>query len=321
VKDETKCVQRDLVPSDVNPELRDNVKKLLDEVELQQTLIYQASKALELCNSMREFVASSERVESERLLVLASLRKKAALEEIRRTISQRPDRDSCRECAEVSLKELSLQLREDVLRRERQNGDIVEWFVVVVSEGLTVWATHAVACPISSPRLYFPGQLQIPGLKPDFRLSLRIYSLKLQQILYNHEDKYHITQSIAGAKGPTCPITKNLLKKSWRAEKKKRSAISPKQYEIRFSGVKESSFVMCGSVDLVLDDLSLSSPWPLTRVRPLFCLNLSAVVWRFAEAVHALKNILDYHFQLRLASRRFAMFAPVNRPKAALLTA
>ncbi|XP_011502644.1 PREDICTED: anillin-like protein 1 [Ceratosolen solmsi marchali] len=266
VKDETKSMcNQEILPSNVNPELRDNVKKLLDEVELQQTLIYQASKALELCNSMREFIASSERVESERLLVLASLRKKAALEEIRRMIGQTCDIEPCRERAEVILKELSLQLREDVLRRERQNGDIVEWFVVVISEGLTVWATHAVACPISSPRLYFPGQLLIPSLKPDFRLSLRVYSLKLQQILYNHEDKYHITQSIAGTKNSSCPISKKLLKRSWRAEKKK-SAISPKQYEIRFSGVKESAFVMCGSIDFVLQDLSLSSPWPLTRV-------------------------------------------------------
>lgn len=239
------------------------MKKLLADVDIQQTVIYQASKALELCNSMRAFIASPERVESERLLMLAKLRKKAAQDEISRLTSQSADHGLYCERGELTLKELSLQLREDVLRRERQGGDVVEWFICVVTEGSTVWATQAVECPTSSPRLYFPGQLSIPGLPPDFRLTLTVYSLKMpKQLMFNHEDKYRIQKSSGGHRRSTCPSPQMLLRRS----EKRRTLTSPKQHEIRFSGIQESSFVVSGSLDLMLHDLNLKSPWPLSGV-------------------------------------------------------
>lgn len=58
-KDETTLVQ-------------DKVKRLLDEVCKQQTIIGQASQALNLCSSTIEFNGSQEQVEGERLLLIAS---------------------------------------------------------------------------------------------------------------------------------------------------------------------------------------------------------------------------------------------------------
>ncbi|XP_001601636.1 uncharacterized protein LOC100117378 [Nasonia vitripennis] len=256
---------QDLLPN-INPnDLKDNVKKLLAEVDIQQTVIYQASKALELCNSMRAFIASPERVESERLLMLAKLRKKAAQDEISRLTSQSVDNGLYCERGEITIKELSLQLREEVLRRERQGGDVIEWLVCVVSEGATVWATQAVECPTTSPRLYFPGELSLPGLPPDFRLTVTVYSLKMpKQLMFNHEDKYRIQKSSEARRSLTCPSPQTLLMRS----EKRRTLTSPKQHEIRFSGIQETSFVVSGSVDLMLHDLNLKSPWPLSGILP-----------------------------------------------------
>lgn len=58
-KDETTLVQ-------------EKVKRLLDEVCKQQTIIGQASQALNLCSSTIEFNGSQEQVEGERLLLIAS---------------------------------------------------------------------------------------------------------------------------------------------------------------------------------------------------------------------------------------------------------
>lgn len=48
------------------------MKRLLDEVCKQQTIISQASQALNLCTSTVEFNGSMEQVEGERLLLVAS---------------------------------------------------------------------------------------------------------------------------------------------------------------------------------------------------------------------------------------------------------
>ena len=48
------------------------VRSLLDDVSKQQTIISQASQALNLCNATVEFSGSAEQVEGERLLLLAS---------------------------------------------------------------------------------------------------------------------------------------------------------------------------------------------------------------------------------------------------------
>lgn len=53
--------------------VQDKVKRLIDEVQKQQTIIGQASQALNLCNSTIEFSGSQEQVEGERLLLVASM--------------------------------------------------------------------------------------------------------------------------------------------------------------------------------------------------------------------------------------------------------
>ncbi|XP_058790688.1 anillin-like isoform X2 [Phymastichus coffea] len=253
--------QKKTAPEDWSPELREIIEKLQEKVAVQDTLIYQASKALQLCSSMREFTDSPERVEYERLLLLASLTRKAISREIDRLSSQQVynNNEECsyNERGEVTLKDIRLQLREDMLRRERQNGDVVEWFVVVVIHGMTVWATRAIACPISSPQIYFPGQHIISGLTPDFRLSIKVYSMKLQQLqLFNHDDKYHITRNFTFSSSNTIKTPKPHRRKSF----------SPKQYKVKFTGIKETSFTFCGAVDLTLYDLKLVSPWPLNSL-------------------------------------------------------
>lgn len=248
----------------LNVRLDERLQRLLQEVNIQQTLIYQASKALDFCRTMKEFTDSPEQVESNRLILVASLRKQALFQEIRslatNTATKSKTESSVNDRADISIKDISLSLKEGVLRRERQSEDVVEWFVVVISQGLTVWATHATTCPMNSPRMHFPGGLSIPKMSPDFKINLKVYSLKLQNVTFNHEEKYHIQKE---EKHKVCPSPTKLLKRTERP-------LLPKSHEVKFSGFRDSSFVLMGVVDFILHDLSLYSPWPLRAVSGFF---------------------------------------------------
>ncbi|XP_033216152.1 uncharacterized protein LOC117172390 [Belonocnema kinseyi] len=244
----------------LNVRLDERLQRLLQEVNIQQTLIYQASKALDFCRTMKEFTDSPEQVESNRLILVASLRKQALFQEIRslatNTTIKSKIESAVSDRADITIKDISLSLKEGVLRRERQSEDVVEWFVVVISQGLTVWATHATTCPMNSPRMYFPGGLSIPKMSPDFKINLKVYSLKLHKVTFNHEEKYHIQKQ---EKHKVCPSPTKLLKRT-------EGPLSPKSHEVKFSGFRDSSFVLMGVVDFILHDLSLYSPWPLRAV-------------------------------------------------------
>lgn len=242
-------------------------------MEVHQTQIYQASKALDLCNSMREFETSMERVELERLLRVASLGKTSAREEIRRCVSFSPKNSQYCERAQLSVDRLSLRLEE--LAKPVDFG-LVEWFVIVVSEGLNVWATHAVALSTTNASsdvvVNFPGRVSLASLAPDFQLHLGVYSMRLRPRIYNHEDKYHIRAEEEEDESTGCPSPQKLLLGSGgnycnSADKRKnRVAVSPRQF--RCSGLKESAFSLCASLELRLDDLARASStrWPLKGV-------------------------------------------------------
>ncbi|KAJ8674219.1 hypothetical protein QAD02_005481 [Eretmocerus hayati] len=276
--------------SDVySPNLRERVEKLLAKVDIEQTLTYQAGKALELCNRSREFVTSSERVECERALVLAQLRKRAFLDEIGRLTGRVRRAGSASglycERADLQISDFSLPLRDDALRRGYDPPGSCEHFLIVIQEGTRLWASQPVSCNYSSAigRLYVPGKLTLEDLAPDFRILVRIYSLQMQQqIVMNHEDKYRIkakdgscrvSNKEANGRRKACPSPKKLIK-SWKPLVLGTSADSSSSSsyqtsgigDICFAGLRKSAFSVCGSVELGLQDLQLKSPWPLAEV-------------------------------------------------------
>ncbi|XP_046749864.1 anillin-like protein 1 isoform X2 [Diprion similis] len=236
------------------------IQTLLQEASIQQTIMYQANKALTFCHSMKEFSSSTEQVESERSLLVAGLRKTAILEEIKRRQNSELNNNVEEPCetGEVTIKNFSLPLKEDILEFESRTGDFVQWFVITVSQGPSVWATRPISCPLQSPRIIFPDTFFIPNLVPNFKITVRIYCLKLRRTTFNYDDKYHLNKA---EKHATCPSPKKLILR------KSEKPISPgKQRQIESAPIRNTSFVLSGTVELYLHDLSLTSPWPLTSV-------------------------------------------------------
>lgn len=53
-------------------DVEEKIRELTEEVNKQQLVISQTSQALNLCNSTLEFTGSTEQVEAEKILLLAS---------------------------------------------------------------------------------------------------------------------------------------------------------------------------------------------------------------------------------------------------------
>ena len=235
--------------------LDEKLHRLLHDLNLQQNFIYQASKALDYCHTMKQFKDSPEQIESHRLILLSNIRKQAIFNEIIR-LAKKPNESLLKGSADITVEDITLTLKEEVLRRERQVEGVTEWFIIVISHGVTVWATHATACPINSTRMYFSGRFSAPNLNSDFNINLKVYSLKINKSTFNHEEKYHTSKE---EKHKMCPSPTNLLKRSERP-------LSPRSHEVKFSGLKESSFDLMGVADFELCDLNLKSPWLLRSV-------------------------------------------------------
>lgn len=101
----------------------EKIQQLMDEVCKQQTVISQASQALNLCGSTIEFSGSCEEVEAERLLLLATQRRQASLHEAQRLRIERTlrpistnrgmiDVDRC----SITISEICLPLKRDYIR-------------------------------------------------------------------------------------------------------------------------------------------------------------------------------------------------------------
>ena len=95
--------------------------------------------------------------------------------------------------AEISINNISLDLKIDKNNYKKDNKNVVEWFIIVIQQGLRIWATQAVPCQESVSRLNFEGLFLVPDITPDFRIILQVFSLELQQTNFKHEDKYHIS--------------------------------------------------------------------------------------------------------------------------------
>ncbi|XP_063994193.1 anillin-like [Diachasmimorpha longicaudata] len=243
---------------------RENVPDvILRRITMQQSVIEQAGKALAVCRANKEFAGSSEEAESERLLLIGEIRKCLLQDEFYR-LSRRSGETSrleealeIAECAQVTVQHVNLSLRE-CLMREPSPGDISEWFVVVVIEGTNVWGSSPVPRPLESLVLEVKDFIcRIENLKPNFKIILKIYALKLKSgEVFNHEEKYHIVPSRLGNTF-ACPSPTKFLKKM-----EKHASPRGGQQTQSIS----SSFVNCGQVNFGLNDLGLSSPWPLTGV-------------------------------------------------------
>ncbi|KAL2731417.1 anillin-like isoform X2 [Vespula squamosa] len=231
----------------------DKIQELLQKLEIQQTLIHQASKALNLCNVMKTFQHSTQHIESERLLLLSTLKKQAVLSEIKRINGPNDNVVELYEQGEVNISNIGLRLKEDVLSLISQTPDMFEWFIVTVTHESMVWATIAMNYSIDSPTtISFPDTITVSNLGPNFKILVNVYSLQLRSTSCNKKEGHSCNNNVS------CPSPTNL----WRRAERSRL----RQNEIQCSSIRDTSFEPSGYAELTLQDIHEVSPWSLLSV-------------------------------------------------------
>ncbi|KAK6616848.1 hypothetical protein RUM43_014989 [Polyplax serrata] len=241
--------------------VENKIQELSAEVNKQQTIISQASQALNLCLSTVEFSGSGEQVEGERLLLLASHKREACLNELQRLKienSLQPQGQALMsEKGDVTLSNISIMLKRDALRAMTA-AENLHYFVCLAKSDERVLATPVVPATrenLSDSNLKFPGTLKLEALLSNFRVTVEVYSLELSKELLPHDIKYHI---------------------STKKDKKLLTPIKSKKFESKLvkphiqspagpHAVRTSNFRMCGFIVFSLREVGRKQ-WILNKV-------------------------------------------------------
>ncbi|KAJ8910491.1 hypothetical protein NQ315_012338 [Exocentrus adspersus] len=180
------------------------LRELQDEVNKQQNIISQTSQALNLCNSTLEFSGSTEQVEAERVLLVATHRRQAALHELQRLKIEKTLRPQGLHAQNIPLEKGSLTISNIVLPLKQKYVKALAaaggkgHHVVCLAKCLEqVVPTKLVSTIITNAKnpdadLYIPGSITLDNIYSDFTVTFEVYLLQAQEEYLPHEIKYHI---------------------------------------------------------------------------------------------------------------------------------
>ncbi|XP_017761965.1 PREDICTED: actin-binding protein anillin-like [Eufriesea mexicana] len=252
--------------------VQEKVKRLLDEVCKQQTIIGQASQALNLCTSTVEFNGSREQVEGERLLLVATHRRQAALNEVQRLKVEgtlkpvSPGSPEVQESGSLTVSAITLPLKRDYFRNMGTSTCL--HFVCLMRHLEEIVVTPIVVAEPGDSCLRFPSTLKLNDLYNDFKITIEIYSLQTQPEILPHEIKYHINNG-NGCSNSSNNCNKKLVNKTPKKFLKQESRlVMPNvQSPAGPSAVRSPSFQLSGYVIFSLKEIHRQQ-FTLNKVPP-----------------------------------------------------
>ncbi|XP_017779672.1 PREDICTED: actin-binding protein anillin-like isoform X2 [Nicrophorus vespilloides] len=257
-------VEEDEIPEGPNEEVADKIKELTEEMNKQQMVISQTSCALNLCNATPEFTGSTEQVEAEKLLLLATHRRQVASMEIQRLQVEDSLRPLASHAEHVPLergvliiKNISIPLKKEYVRALSAAGGKGHHVVCLVKCGEQVAATKIVSTVASSPKnldleLNVPDVIKFDNIYSDFTVCFEIYCLQAQEEVLPHEVKYHINK-----KGSN-KMTPKKMKDSRLVRPPKESPAGPQ-------AIRTSTFALNGYVVFSINAINKLS-WTLNKI-------------------------------------------------------
>jgi actin-binding protein anillin len=268
-------LERRLQPAAESPRasLGQRIRRLEEEAAQQMPVIQQASSALNLCRATKEFFGSAEQVEGERLLLVASHKRAAALTQIQQLktegglgVDPRQEPGAVR--GTVSLCGITLGLKREFVEQLRtgEGGDFVHFFLCLVKCAGQVIPTTMVATAdgLENGRLHFPNLIKFRDLSKDFTIQIEVYGLQTKKEVLNHEAKYHIAGAGTRPGGFLAQLTPK-MKFSKTESRLARPAVSSPGGP---HSVRTSSFAMVGQAAVTIGSLA-ETAWRLTSVPPI----------------------------------------------------
>lgn len=177
-------------PEEAQSSLSDKIKALQDGVLSQQTVISQASQALNLCQASPEFLGSAEQVEGEKLLLVATQKRLACLNEIQRLKVQGNCQMSELPRGSLAIKKIRFPINRDALKG---SSGFVYHFICLVQHRDTVHVSPLVSSDsLVGTELEFDNEVHFSALDEDFQVLVDLYRLKTISPVVSHDKKYHI---------------------------------------------------------------------------------------------------------------------------------
>ncbi|XP_051949485.1 anillin-like isoform X2 [Xyrauchen texanus] len=252
--------------------IKQKMKMLTNEMNLQQTVIHQSSQALNCCTDEEHGKGSPVEAEAERLLLIATERRAALKAELDRLKAEGPTAQKKSTCSaqvdigipvskgSISLLELRLPLKADFICSSANKPECGNhYFFVMIRAG----AENTVATPLASTRnalsgdaLTFTTKFTLSDVSNDFEIDIEIYCL-VQKRELNPDKRKKNNKSKAITPKRFLAISKSNLQTPVMA-----SPGGP-------NAVRTSSFVLVGSHKLTLASIG-KNRFPLEKV-PFLC--------------------------------------------------
>ncbi|NWS26027.1 ANLN protein, partial [Polioptila caerulea] len=176
-------------PSDqVN--IKKKMQELNNEINMQQTVIYQASQALNCCFDEEHGKGSQEEAEAERLLLFATEKRTALLEELNKLKSEGPHNKRNKAAStspefapsrgSVSISEMRLPLKADFVCGTAQKPEAGNYYYVIIlrsgAENMVATPLASTASSLNGDALTFTTTFAMHDVSNDFEINLEVYS-------------------------------------------------------------------------------------------------------------------------------------------------
>ncbi|XP_076255761.1 anillin, actin binding protein isoform X2 [Rhynchophorus ferrugineus] len=249
--------------------VEEKISFLEGEVNKQQNIIAQTSQALNLCSSTLEFSGSTEQVEAEKVLLVASHRRQAALHELQRLRVERSLRPISKLSKTVPLEKGTLTISNIVLPMKQKyvtalaaTGGKGHHVVCLIKCGEQVVPTKLISTVASKSKnpdtdLYIPGSVTLNNIYSDFTVTFEVYCLQAQEEFLPHEVKYHINKK----------TSKNLVTPK-KNKQDNRLVRPPKESPAGPNVVRSSTFALMGYVVFSVQALNKKT-WSLNNTPPM----------------------------------------------------
>ncbi|XP_070472355.1 anillin isoform X24 [Equus przewalskii] len=239
--------------------IKQKMQELNNEINLQQTVIYQASQALNCCVDEEHGKGSLEEAEAERLLLIATEKRTLLIDELNKLKSEGPQRKNkagpisqsefVPSKGSVTLSEIRLPLKADFVCGTVQKPDAANYYFLII---LKAGAENIVATPLASTSnslngdaLTFTTTFTLQDVSNDFEINIEVYSLvqKKEPAGPDKKKKAYKSKAITPKRLLTSITTKSSVYSSVMA--------SPGG----LSAVRTSNFALVGSYTLSLSSI------------------------------------------------------------------
>nr|XP_023018130.1 anillin-like protein 1 isoform X1 [Leptinotarsa decemlineata]XP_023018131.1 anillin-like protein 1 isoform X1 [Leptinotarsa decemlineata]XP_023018132.1 anillin-like protein 1 isoform X1 [Leptinotarsa decemlineata]XP_023018133.1 anillin-like protein 1 isoform X1 [Leptinotarsa decemlineata] len=174
------------------------LESLEKELSIQNSIIFQISKALNYCRSSKDFFSGKEHIEAEKILLLATITKAALTSEINTIEFNTYETSSDPRCyGDIKITDVAFHLKEKVTVLPH-HADSKEYFVAVAASGKKI-----ICSEISEAKdhvIPIRKCFEFDNLLADFEISISVYSMTIR-------NKVHIIQE-----NMKCPSPKSILR-------------------------------------------------------------------------------------------------------------